>query len=319
MAVHDFQNYRAQNLGDPVYDKDAVNLRTLRLFAGGVASGASFTTISATSIILGGTNVTSIFAPFVHSHSIAQVVGLQTALNAKAALAGANFTGPILSGGTDISLLFGGGGGGFVDLTPVYAQLTTKANLSGASFTGIINSGGTNLDALFAHKSELAITNALDTLQTSQITTKANLSGASFTGIINSGGTDLGNIFVTSATTIGTSGEAVFQQKRGNRLEFKTLVQGANITLTSNTTGITIASSSVINFADSEMPSDPIDSVNTLFNLANVFVAGSTHVYLNGLRMNPGPTNDYIESGPQQITFNVAPTTGDILIVDYRY
>ena len=75
----------------------------------------------------------------------------------------------------------------------------------------------------------------------------------------------------------------------------------------------------VINFADSETPSGAIDGVNTVFNLANTYTVGSTHVYLDGLRMRPGVTNDYVETIPQDITFNVAPIPGQILLVDYRY
>jgi len=49
--------------------------------------------------------------------------------------------------------------------------------------------------------------------------------------------------FVTGATNLGTTGNAIFSAKNGRNLEFKKLVAGANVTLTPTSTGITISSS----------------------------------------------------------------------------
>jgi hypothetical protein len=40
-------------------------------------------------------------------------------------------------------------------------------------------------------------------------------------------------------------------------------------------------------------------------------------VYLNGIRQYPW--TDYTITGANQITFSVAPTTGDLLLIDYHY
>lgn len=59
------------------------------------------------------------------------------------------------------------------------------------------------------------------------------------------------------------------------------------------------------------------NGVNTVFTLPIAFQSGSTHVYLNGLRMSRGASYDYTETSTTQITFNYALNAGDILLVDY--
>ena len=44
----------------------------------------------------------------------------------------------------------------------------------------------------------------------------------------------------TTATNLGNVGEGIFSQKAGSQLQFKKIVQGANITLTSSSNGITV-------------------------------------------------------------------------------
>jgi hypothetical protein len=60
-----------------------------------------------------------------------------------------------------------------------------------------------------------------------------------------SGGTrqNILNSAVTGATNLGTTGTLLFAQKTGRNLEFKRLVAGNNVTLTSSSTGVTIAAS----------------------------------------------------------------------------
>lgn len=71
------------------------------------------------------------------------------------------------------------------------------------------------------------------------------------------------------------------------------------------------------NFVDYETPSGSINGSNVTFTLANTPVAGSEHVYLNGLRQDVGAGNDYTISGAT-ITYLSAPLTGEKLRVDYR-
>ena len=71
------------------------------------------------------------------------------------------------------------------------------------------------------------------------------------------------------------------------------------------------------NFVSKEVPSGAINGVNTSYTLANTPVAGSEHVYLNGLLQESGAGNDYTISGAA-ITYLAAPLTGDKLHVSYR-
>lgn len=93
-----------------------------------------------------------------------------------------------------------------------------------------------------------------------------------------------------------------------------TAVNGTSATWQTPGTGLTNA-----NFVDNETPAGTIDGANDTFTLANTPVAGSEHLYKNGIRQKPGGANDYTISGAT-ITFNAGniPQTGDSLLADYR-
>lgn len=85
------------------------------------------------------------------------------------------------------------------------------------------------------------------------------------------------------------------------------------ITYTQDTsTGLTAA-----NFVDKEIPSGSINGSNTAFTLANTPVAGSEHLYLNGVLQESGAGNDYTISGAS-VTMLTAPNTGEKLRASYR-
>jgi len=79
----------------------------------------------------------------------------------------------------------------------------------------------------------------------------------------------------------------------------------------------TSAGLSNTNFVDKEIPTGSINGANTAFTLANSPVAGSEHVYLNGILQESGAGNDYTISGAN-ITMLTAPLTGEKLRVSYR-
>ena len=62
---------------------------------------------------------------------------------------------------------------------------------------------------------------------------------------------------------------------------------------------------------------ESINGSNTAFTLANSPVAGSEHVYLNGMLIESGAGNDYTISGAN-ITLLSAPLIGEKLRVTYR-
>lgn len=59
------------------------------------------------------------------------------------------------------------------------------------------------------------------------------------------------------------------------------------------------------------------DSSNKVYTLTQNYQSGTTKVYVNGVRYSPGASNDYTESGANQITFTNAPDSGDLILVDY--
>lgn len=96
----------------------------------------------------------------------------------------------------------------------------------------------------------------------------------------------------------------------------------SNASGTLGTTAITwqqIITSGLLNsnFVDKEIPSGAINSSNVTFTLANTPVAGSEHVYLNGVLQESGSGNDFTISGAV-ITYLSAPLTGEKLRVSYR-
>jgi hypothetical protein len=91
---------------------------------------------------------------------------------------------------------------------------------------------------------------------------------------------------------------------------------------TLNTTSITWqqvngAGLSASNFVDKETPSGLVNGANTSYTLANTPVAGSEHVYLNGLLQEAGAGNDYTISA-NTITMLTAPLSGEKIRISYR-
>jgi hypothetical protein len=86
------------------------------------------------------------------------------------------------------------------------------------------------------------------------------------------------------------------------------------VTAAASGAGVTAA-----NFVDNEVPTGTINGVNAAFTLANTPMAGTEHVFKNGIRQSPGVGNDYTIAATV-ITFLAGniPQTGDVLLVDYR-
>ena len=90
---------------------------------------------------------------------------------------------------------------------------------------------------------------------------------------------------------------------------------GVVATATGNNTTVTISGGGTSSPAS--VPTGTINGSNTVFTLANTPIVGTERVYLGGARQQGGG-GDYTISGAT-ITFNIAPPTGIILIVDYSY
>lgn len=98
---------------------------------------------------------------------------------------------------------------------------------------------------------------------------------------------------------------------------FCTSNQGGTLGSTSITfNALSTGGLSTSNFVWSEAPSGSINGSNTSFTLANTPTSGTERLYLNGMRLFVGGSNDYTISGAT-ITMNTAPLTGERLIADY--
>lgn len=72
-------------------------------------------------------------------------------------------------------------------------------------------------------------------------------------------------------------------------------------------------------FMIGEVPSGAVNGTNAAFTVASAPKTGSLAVYLNGMRLQQGGTNDYTWTSGVTFTMLQVPQTGDILLVDYRY
>ena len=72
-------------------------------------------------------------------------------------------------------------------------------------------------------------------------------------------------------------------------------------------------------FAVGEVPSGAANGTNAAFAVAHAPKAGSLAVFLNGMRLQQGGTNDYTWTSGLSFTMLQVPQTGDIVLVDYRY
>ena len=66
---------------------------------------------------------------------------------------------------------------------------------------------------------------------------------------------------------------------------------------------------------DDEIPTGVIDDSNKVFTLANAPITGSVKLYLGGVKLEV--TTHYSISG-KTITLTFAPSTGEVLLADYR-
>jgi len=71
-----------------------------------------------------------------------------------------------------------------------------------------------------------------------------------------------------------------------------------------------------LNVITNEPPAGVINGTNRAFSLANSPIANSVVVSINGMQLQPGQANDYTLVS-KTIIFAVAPTPGDIILVDY--
>jgi len=79
----------------------------------------------------------------------------------------------------------------------------------------------------------------------------------------------------------------------------------------------TEALGTVLSIVENETPGGSINSSNTSFTAAASMVSGSLKVYQNGVRLSGGGV-DFTQGSGTAFTMVTAPTTGDILLIDYK-
>src|SRR4029077_21225026 len=116
---------------------------------------------------------------------------------------------------------------------------------------------------------------------------------------------------VTSVSVVSANGFAgsVATATTTPAITISTSITGV---LKGNGTAISAATASTdymapTGFVDRETPTGSVNGSNVTFTLANTPIAGSEHVYLNGLLQEPGAGNDYTISGAT-ITYLTAPS-----------
>jgi hypothetical protein len=167
MSAFDFRNDRAKNIADPIFDKDAVNLRTTRRI---------FNNFS------GNTHITGNYLPLTGGTGGPYVFTGDTFIDSLSAST-------IFSGSTDLSLIFQTIGSDVDTYTHVQQGLNTYTG--GSSFFPTVNVSGLTIDNI--NVSGNSVFNALSA-QTISATT------------LYSGSTDLSNLFTSNAGAISYLG-----------------------------------------------------------------------------------------------------------------
>jgi hypothetical protein len=129
-----------------------------------------------------------------------------------------------------------------------------------------------------------------------------------FHRLVSMGGGGGGGGGVSAATA---SGGASGWANQANRLTTPRTINGV---LFDGTSSIDLGAGPQ---ARGQTPAGAVNGVNTIFTTANTYKTGQLFVFLNGLRQKVGV--DYTETTGTTFTMTVAPTTGDVITVDYVY
>jgi len=229
----------------------------------------------------------------------------------------------------------------------VFKQL----NASDLEFRGINTSDSIITVTLDAANNEIDLAIASDSITNTEINSSAAIARSKLASgtlnhvLINDGSGVMSSEATLAVSRGGTNAGTALNNNRVLQSSGDAIVEAAAITgsraLESDSNGIPVASAvtatelghldgvtsalqtqldakmAEADFVDKEVPSGLINGANTTYTLANTPIAGSDHVYLNGILQQEGAGNDYTISG-LTITYLAAPQTNDKLIVTYR-
>jgi hypothetical protein len=299
MPIIDFANDRGQNLADPKYDKDAVNLRTLRRQA---------------VIITGGTAASSLWTGDTGLYSIISKNGGHSAGGSYSIVAGGlNNT---ISNDSTSSGIFGGTSNNITNNvlnTVIVGGLNITASQNNSLYTqnarlaengGIIYSAGTPLQNIFA----LAGSDT-NTFITSFVYDNANKftitrnDAVSFDAVINTvtGLTVNGDLDATNILSGGTDLSEIFGAGDITRVQsgINTFTAGTVNEPSVNVTALTVDSISVSGESSfNTLSANTIYSGSTdlsdIFSTSNNFVTGFTYDNANNLTVSVNDGNNYV-------------------------
>lgn len=125
----------------------------------------------------------------------------------------------------------------------------------------------------------------------------------------------------TNVSTAPTNGQLLIGNGTGYTLANITGGTGISVTNGAGTISVAVNTTNILQKVDHvvrETPTGTVNGTNATFTLANTPVSGQEMVFVNGILMNVGATNDYTIS-TNTITFNsgAIPQTGDVVLVSY--
>ncbi len=227
-------------------------------------------------------------------------------------IAGGN--GSVLSINLDgATLKLGASGIALADLTDTYILVGNGSNVA----TGVVVSGDVTLSNTGV--TTIGAVKVVDSMINDDVAT-----GLAGDGLVASGGIlalDLneltGAVVDVSADSIAFIDATDNSSKKESIVDFVGLIAGAGLTATA---GVLSVDSIVANIVEGDFVKEDetvnCNGVTTDFTLSNAQVVASVQVFLNGQLMVEGSGANYTLAGTT-VSFNVAPETGDTLIVYY--
>lgn len=211
--------------------------------------------------------------------------------------------------------------------TTVGANIFTAANPSAITFLKV------NADNTVVFESAATFRTSIGAGTGNGTVTSVAVSGGT-TGLTTSGGpiTASGTITLAGTLVVGNGGTGLATTPgngqlligNGSGYTLATITAGTGISVSNASGSITITSSALIasNFVDRETPTKQgggaPDGTTAVYNLANTPVAGSEHVYVNGVLQNGGGNDYSIASAAITFVSGAIPQTGDVVLVSYR-
>ena len=172
-----------------------------------------------------------------------------------------------------------------------------------------VNANGGGLIQTMAASSQVLVTavtvgTSAGTWDAAYSITNAGAGGGSVTTVsVASANGFAGTVATATTTPVITVSTSITGVLKGNGTAISAATLGTDY----------LASSSHVT---RETPTGAVNGANTAYTIANTPIAGTEHVFLNGILQEPGAGNDYTISGTA-ITYLTAPVTGDKIRVSY--